>query len=570
MGVLSNQWNEQQIGLYLAKVSSINAAAAAFVTVLTQYAVSEWIWYGDEGGKRKPHRAPVYLASSVPFFYLWSTIFNMLLGYTTIAYCIATPLVAYGGVLLNLAFYWIWARAFPLKVDSEESEAEATGPETEDVKEEEEEKPLTEDTEAPAPKIDDEPAPAPAPTKKPILLYINNIKIFLTAMVLMHHCMTYFSLENEYLFAFRLEQTGDAPSSFAELWSSGGWFDVTIQAFIFVNQCYFMSLFYFFSGFFVPRSFDKKGMKTFLMGRSRRLGIPLVLLAYTGTCARNVLEWALHSGGTFPWSDKWNSLIWSPDQGWFLFNLMIYGTVYAFACGKGWSPKISCPSILGFFAISVALGLWSTFVSVFLPMGAPTVLNVPESPSVSLLHLLFFFYGAVAQRNNWMEEIKSKSRVVIYSWAFVSFVGGFTVLTKLSLPDLQRRLQSDEPTLQPVLVTAFMMNGYLSVPMSLAVTVFFMDFFNKKYFFTDFFAKSMYTAYIIQRFPIVIGMYLCTLLFEATNNLVGPEFADGRIVYTIPANMAIPAFLFMVAFTMLVTWPLAYGIRSIPGFSKVL
>ena len=63
-------------------------------------------------------------------------------------------------------------------------------------------------------------------------------------------------------------------------------------------------------------------------------------------------------------------------------------------------------------------------------------------------------------------------------------------------------------------------------------------------------------------------MYLCTLLFEATNNLVGIdlvdiEYSNLSILYIIPANMVIPAFLFMVAFVMLVTWPLAYGIRSI-------
>ena len=69
----------------------------------------------------------------------------------------------------------------------------------------------------------------------------------------------------------------------------------------------------------------------------------------------------------------------------------------------------------------------------------------------------------------------------------------------------------------------------------------------------------MYTAYIIQRFPIVIGMYLCILVFEASNNLVGSEYTNDTLLYIIPANMVIPAFLFMVAFFMLVTWPLAYG-----------
>mmetsp|Transcript_30056 Transcript_30056/g.70874 ORF Transcript_30056/g.70874 Transcript_30056/m.70874 type:complete len:165 (+) Transcript_30056:847-1341(+) len=66
------------------------------------------------------------------------------------------------------------------------------------------------------------------------------------------------------------------------------------------------------------------------------------------------------------------------------------------------------------------------------------------------------------------------------------------------------------------------LDGFCPIPVSLAVTVFFMDHVNmKKFSFTDFFALTMYTACIIQRYLIMIGKHLCLLILEATNNVCG-------------------------------------------------
>ena len=46
-----------------------------------------------------------------------------------------------------------------------------------------------------------------------------------------------------------------------------------------INQSFFLSFFYMLSGYFVPRSYDKKGPVKFIKDRLIRLGIPL--LVYT-------------------------------------------------------------------------------------------------------------------------------------------------------------------------------------------------------------------------------------------------------------------------------------------------
>ena len=110
-------------------------------------------------------------------------------------------------------------------------------------------------------------------------------------------------------------------------------------------------------------------------------------------------------------------LNWGPC--WFLNQLMIFSIVYGFAFGERWNPKIKCPSLLGFFIISIIIGTFTGILLLFTDPGG-TFFTVPgfwwHYPS----YILFFFGGALAQRNEWMTSIKNMSRIVIYLWAVLS------------------------------------------------------------------------------------------------------------------------------------------------------
>merc|ERR1712157_168289 len=119
-----------------------------------------------------------------------------------------------------------------------------------------------------------------------------------------------------------------------------------------------------------------------------------------------------------------------------------------------------------------------------------------------------------------------------------------------------------------------------------AVTVFFMDYVNQSYNkWTSFFSKSMYTAYILHMaFPLQVATKCWILILEATNNIkyVDDETDDddskGRFgqgmhnyyYYIENGTLVYTGFLFVALVTLMITWPTAYCIRSIPGFSKVL
>lgn len=105
----------------------------------------------------------------------------------------------------------------------------------------------------------------------------------------------------------------------------------------------------------------------------------------------------------------------------------------------------------------------------------------PHQPKTRKNKNVFFFAGGLAQRNNWMEAIKTKARVVIYLLVICS-IGSITVYELFLKPLLSSWAQS--------LCTGYLEFGMSTMWIGLAVTVFFMVYGDKNYFFTDFFPRA--------------------------------------------------------------------------------
>jgi glucan biosynthesis protein C len=94
------------------------------------------------------------------------------------------------------------------------------------------------------------------------MFFLDNLKILLVILVIMHHTMmTYGDLGDWY---FKDPNT-DEVSSLVFIILSG------------LNQGFFMALFFFISTYFVPVSYNRKGPKKFLKDRFIRLGIPFLI-----------------------------------------------------------------------------------------------------------------------------------------------------------------------------------------------------------------------------------------------------------------------------------------------------
>ena len=92
---------------------------------------------------------------------------------------------------------------------------------------------------------------------------LDNLKVFLTVMVIFHHAGQAYGDGGDWPYH---------PSNPAEYMPE-------IWRFFSTNAAYLMGLFFLISGYFVPISFDKQGFATFLRKKLVRLGIPLVVIA---------------------------------------------------------------------------------------------------------------------------------------------------------------------------------------------------------------------------------------------------------------------------------------------------
>ena len=94
------------------------------------------------------------------------------------------------------------------------------------------------------------------------LLYLDNLKVCLTVLVIFHHAGQAYGDGGDWAYH---------PSNPAE-------FMPWIWHFFSVNAAFFMGLFFLISGYFVPTSFDRQGAKVFVQKKLIRLGIPLLLM----------------------------------------------------------------------------------------------------------------------------------------------------------------------------------------------------------------------------------------------------------------------------------------------------
>lgn len=104
------------------------------------------------------------------------------------------------------------------------------------------------------------------PAKPARLLYIDNLRVFTIALVVLQHAaVTYSGLGSWYY--KEAAPLGQAEFLFFGLGQSHA-------------QAFFMSLFFLIAGYFIPASFERKGPRGFLLDRLFRLGVPLLVYVF--------------------------------------------------------------------------------------------------------------------------------------------------------------------------------------------------------------------------------------------------------------------------------------------------
>ena len=209
------------------------------------------------------------------------------------------------------------------------------------------------------------------------LYYLDNLKVCLTVLVIMHHAGQAYGNGGDWAYT---------PSNPAE-------FMPWIWHFFSTNAAFFMGLYFFISGYFVPRSFDKQGSKQFVHKKLLRLGVPLLFM-----------------GGII------SILSGKPEIGhmWFVESLLVFCLVYALI--RHWvSPiNITCsskPTIIGLLIVALLMGVGSYFIRQISPQDHWIwpfgIIPLPMEPAHYLQYVMMFVLGILAYRFNWLEKMSN-------------------------------------------------------------------------------------------------------------------------------------------------------------------
>jgi hypothetical protein len=251
--------------------------------------------------------------------------------------------------------------------------------------------------------------------KKPRLLYIDNLRILLTILVIMHHFAIGYGGPGNFYYS------EDGPMSDISF--------ILMTLLLAINQAFFMGFFFMISSYFSPGSIDRKGIGAYLKDRLKRLGIPILfyvlvvapLLGY----ASNQLQGHDVSLGEYLTYVYSSVLHLGPAQMWFLGALLIFAIVHVI-----WRRFVkpmsdsegAAPSNVAIAIFALVLGLVTFTVRIWLPVGFEIpVLNwqIPHFPQYIALYIL----GIVAYRRNWFEAVTDSQGK---TWFFV--VLGLVVL----------------------------------------------------------------------------------------------------------------------------------------------
>jgi fucose 4-O-acetylase-like acetyltransferase len=327
------------------------------------------------------------------------------------------------------------------------------------------------------------------------LEYLDSLKLVLTVLVIAHHAGQPYG------------PTG------------GRWpiFDpqraAILGPFFAVNAAFFMGLFFMISAYFVPTSFERKGVWSFLKDRFIRLGIPFIVVGLAIGAASNT---------TF-----------DPAHMWFVAHLLVYAVLYAawrtFRPAAITLPTPGNRAILGYAFVLAGLTAvvrmngfpqdrWVTIFGV-LPI---EVAHLPQYASL-------FAFGLLAARGNWFATLPTRTGMI---WLLIGIGLG-----------IARYAYTPSSVLWSV------WESFICVGLCVGIPVFFRELLSSESRIVKALAANAFGAYVVHVLPVVVGIQMA--LAEVS--------LDPLTKFALVTLLGVP-----------LSFLLAAGLRRLPGVRAVL
>lgn len=182
-------------------------------------------------------------------------------------------------------------------------------------------------------------------------------------------------------------------------------------------QAFSMSLFFFVSGYFIPASLERKGTKTFILDRLKRLGIPVLIYIFIihPICVKlvypqlNIVEFTMKGFHNLDFLGRTGPL-------WFAFALLIFSVIFALVHKYLHSAKsnvrVSNLNIMTIIGLITLLAFGFRLVA---PIGT-SFYNFQFCYFAA--YIVFFYLGTQAQRINITEKINFQQGK---KWLYIAF-----------------------------------------------------------------------------------------------------------------------------------------------------
>lgn len=333
-------------------------------------------------------------------------------------------------------------------------------------------------------------------TTSPRLFYLDNLRVYLTILVILHHTAMAYSGTGEWSI---VDPMIDDISP------------IILTFFTALNQSYFMSLFFIIAGYFTPLSLEKKGKTHFIKDRLIRLGIPLLLFTPINLIINDYLYCVYYLKKPFSLTFSY-----SPAHLWFLQALLIFTIFYVVFKGLAdWiAPNHKFYCYQDRFPTNAML-VWSVIILAVLTFSVRLVFPLGRTVAgLQLGHFVHYIFsfsvGIMAQRGDWFNKLKKRQArqwggitLVVIPLILVLMIGDGSLVIQESIAKFLGGMHWQ----------AF---GYalwetiLFIGITVFLLYFFRDRLNKAGSLLRLMAKNVYTVYIIH-LTLVWGMNILFL-----------------------------------------------------------
>lgn len=234
------------------------------------------------------------------------------------------------------------------------------------------------------------------------LAYVDNLRIFLTGLVVLHHLAITYGASGGWYYR-------ESDANFPEV--------LPYSMFSATNQAFFMGMFFFISAYFTVPSLTKKGRGQFSKDRLIRLGIPTLLFFFVLHPSAVFIVNSFIHGEEVSLSDYiFEYHIFGFGPMWFVEALMIFTLLYLLLKQLGKKISISAPDSKTIILVALLTGLGQFIIRIWLPVGWSMYFTNFQLPHF-LQYIVLYGAGILAYQNNWLDSINLKM-----GWRWFIFV----------------------------------------------------------------------------------------------------------------------------------------------------